>query len=312
MPQSDLDLDTLRRTLDALPELEHIELQGEGEPLIHPSFFDLLTLIRERHIRVSFICNGSLLSQRNVDRLLDLGVEKISVSMESADPEQFRQIRGGLFDKVVRGIETLLSTRNQRGLDRPVVGLSITVLRSTRDQLRPIVALYKRLGLDGGLTLQPLQDKQDYTRHYGDQMQGDMLSRAEADNVWVRMLSDKELRAIEHQRSPVRGFFDELMEGWQPASRRCPWLETGLYVERDGTAQVCCMSKEPGQALGRVGVDDTAAILAARDRLRDDLARGHTPEPCRGCDIARFASISKLELMWWGMRGVAMRVGLTA
>jgi MoaA/NifB/PqqE/SkfB family radical SAM enzyme len=312
MPQTDLELTTLRATLDAFPDLEHVELQGEGEPLIHPGFFDLLAELRGRGIRVSFICNGSLLSPRNVERILDLGVEKITVSLESADPDQFRELRGGLFEKVVRGVETLLSARAARGLDKPVVGFSVTVLRSTRDQLGPILALYRRLGLDGGVALQPLQDKEDYARHYGEAIRAQMLTAKEADSVWVRMLTDADVRAIERARPPVRGFFDELMEGWQPASRRCPWLDRGLYVERDGTAQVCCMAKEPAYALGKVGVDAPEVIIAARDRLRDELAHGEIPAPCQGCDVARFASISKLELMWWGARGMAARIGIMA
>ncbi|HMV67695.1 MAG TPA: radical SAM protein [Myxococcota bacterium] len=310
MPQSDLSLDTLRAALDALPDVEHVELQGEGEPLIHPAFFDLLAEIRGRGIRVSFICNGSLLSPRNVDRLLDLGVEKISVSLESPDPEQFRALRGGLFDKVVRGVETLLAARGARGLDRPTVGLSVTVLRSTIDALPEIIALYRRLGLDGGVTLQPLQAKEDYAAHYGEAMRAHMLTPRQSDAVWVRMLTHPDLRAIERARAPVRGFFDDLMDGWQPASGRCPWLEAGLYVERDGTAQVCCMSKDPDRALGHVGPGTVDAVIAARDAMRDELARGRIPAPCAGCDIARFATISRLELMWWGIRGVAARLGI--
>src|SRR4051812_21401546 len=145
MPQADLPYERFASALDAFPDLRHIELQGEGESLMHPRFFDMLALARSRGVKVSFITNGSLLGPAAIDHILGGGVEKVSVSLESADPATFQDIRGGKLEKVLRGIEALLRTRDERGLERPIVGLSVTVLRRTQGQLRPILELYERL-----------------------------------------------------------------------------------------------------------------------------------------------------------------------
>src|SRR6476660_5185635 len=81
MSQSDLDYATYERALADLPELEQIELQGEGESLMHPRFFDMVRAARARNIAVSFITNGSFFSESAVEQILDAAVEKISVSM---------------------------------------------------------------------------------------------------------------------------------------------------------------------------------------------------------------------------------------
>src|SRR5262249_9580413 len=147
MPQSDIDFETFERTLQAFPSARHLDLQGEGEPLMHPRFFDMVDLARARGIRVSFVSNGSFFTPENVTRILRGGIEKISVSLESADAATFRAIRGGKLEKVIAGLEHLVGERNRRGLLRPVVGFSITLLRGTTDHLAGILELYRRLGL---------------------------------------------------------------------------------------------------------------------------------------------------------------------
>lgn len=309
MTQSDLPFERFEAALAAFSDLRHVELQGEGESLMHPRFLEMVELARSRGVKVSFITNGSFLAPEAVERLLGAGIEKISVSMESPESAEFQRIRGGKLDKVVRNIEGLMAARKVRGLDRPVVGLSVTVLASTQDKLPAIVALYRQLGLDGGITLQPLQRMESYTAAYGPSMQAEALSPEEVEQAWIRFRANKEMRAIARERPPVTGFFDELMEGWSPTSRKCPWLEQGLYVNRDGQATGCCMIKDADRfGFGTVGKDPPEAILAGRAALRDSLRAGQVPEACRGCDIAHYATLSLPGLVRVGIKGTWHRL----
>jgi MoaA/NifB/PqqE/SkfB family radical SAM enzyme len=305
MPQEDLAWDQFVATVDALPDLTHVELQGEGESLLHPRFHDMVAWLRQRSIKVSFISNGSLLSERHIASLLEAGVEKISVSIESPDPDDFRRIRGGKLEKVIRNLEALMAARRAASLDRPVVGFSVTVLASTRKQLPAIYALYRRLGLDGGITLQPLQAMDSYARHYDDTVAREELDAAAADGIFARFFSDRQLRRIQAERSPVRGFYEELMDGWKPGERTCPYLEQGLYVNRTGHVTACCMIKDTDRhGLGRIGETPLPDMLSRREAMRAELAAGGVPEPCAGCSLVRFARMGRGELMWFGLRGL--------
>lgn len=307
MTQSDLPFARFEAALAAFPELEHVELQGEGEPLMHPRFFDMIARAQQRGVKVSFITNGSLLTPDAIDRILAGGVEKVSVSMESADAETFREIRGGKLEKVLRGVEALIATRNARSLQRPAVGLSVTVLRSTRAHLPEILSLYDRLGLDGGITLQPLQAMDAYVRHYDSALAEERLSAVETDEVWGRFFSDAKLRSIQSRRVAV-GFFDALMEGFRPAGRSCPWLERGLYVHNGGAVTACCMVKDTARfSLGQLGEGGVAPIVEARERMREELGRGVVPAPCEGCELARFAVMGRGDLVRFGLRGLRRR-----
>jgi MoaA/NifB/PqqE/SkfB family radical SAM enzyme len=292
MRQSDIDVSLFERVLADYPGARHLELQGEGEPLMHPRFFDMITQAEARGLRLSFITNGSYLTNDNVDRILrSRAIDKISVSLESADGATFRAIRGGKLEKVVSGIERLVSERNRLGLRRPVVGFSVTLLRRTAGHLHGIVDLYRRLGLDGGMTAQPLQAMPAYRSTYDPGMQAEGLAPEEID---ARMLTFM-TRAGALAGRRMEGFYDRLMAGWKPTSRSCPWLDKGLYVNREGVVTPCCMVKDETHALGRVGVDSPGEILARRAKLRAELAVGSTPGPCQGCEIARYAVMGKVQ-----------------
>lgn len=308
MPQEDLTWENFQATLDLLPDLEHVELQGEGESLLHPSFFDMVEALRARKIQISFITNGSLLSERAVDRLLTAGIEKINVSIESSDADTFREIRGGKLDKVVRNLEHLMAERARRGLTRPTVGFSVTVLWRTRDARHGIYDLYKRLGLDGGITLQPLQTMPAYARHYGPEMEAQALDEIDADKVLARFFSDPTLRGIERARTHRTGFYDEMAKDWRAGSRTCPYLDHALYVHRDGAVSACCMMKHHRDGLGRIGTTALPQMLEARQELRDQLARGDVPEPCVGCSLARFAVMDRFSLLKFALRGLGDRL----
>jgi len=131
MRQGDLGWETFERFLAINPDLQHVELQGEGEPLMHPRFFDMVSACRARGIRVSLISNGSMFTREKVDRLIGDAVESIHVSLESSDEDEFQTIRGGKLSKVVEGLRLLIARRREHGRDRPVVGFSVTVLRRT-------------------------------------------------------------------------------------------------------------------------------------------------------------------------------------
>jgi hypothetical protein len=126
--------------------------------------------------------------------------------------------------------------------------------------------------------------------------------------VWLEFRAGRDVVALQKRRSKVPGFYDELMAGWRPSQGRCPWLESGVYVNQDGRASPCCMVKSEEGAYGQVGSHDVDQLLAHRAALRSELARGNIPRPCTGCELAKFAVIGKPALMAWGLRGLSHRL----
>jgi MoaA/NifB/PqqE/SkfB family radical SAM enzyme len=281
MAQGDLDWATFEAFLAAHPDLRHVELQGEGEPMLHPRFFDMVEACGARGIRVSMITNGSLLNAERVERLIDSGVSSVHVSLESSDPEQFRAIRGGLFSKVEAGLRLLMERRRQRGASEPKLGFAVTVLKDTIHAFPAIRRLYDDLGLDGGISVQPLQSMADYAQGYGAAMVEQVVPAELRPNI-------RAIRASAQEAEPmgVDSFYAALFAGFDPARHGCPWLERGAYLGMSGSIAPCCFVKRPEAAFGRVGHDPPGAITDRRTAANAELLRGGTPASCRGCGTA--------------------------
>lgn len=306
MVQGDLSLATFDAALARFPNLRHLELQGEGEPLLNPAFFDIARRARARGVALSTITNGSLLTPEVNEQLLDLPLEQLLVSIESPTPETFRQIRGGKLEKVVANLEHLVAAKRRRAQKLPRIGLAVTVLRQTLGELDAIFALYRRLGLDGGVNVQALQRMDSYFTVYDDGMQAQLLTREDGEELRRRLGP----YAAELRIARRHGFHAELLADWAPKTRTCPWIERGAFLTHDGALTACPFMKDASTAaIGRVTGDDAAELHRRHEGIRDALKRGETPALCRGCAIpatidhaARAPTTVKSELVALGKR----------
>jgi MoaA/NifB/PqqE/SkfB family radical SAM enzyme len=309
--------------------------------MLHPQFFEMAEMIRRLHphAKISLITNGSLLNAENAERILDISFHKVMVSIESPDAEAFAEIRGGKLSKVIEGIRLLVGARDSglvardSGLGtregkspsprpspvegegesgrrrdaantRPAVGLAITVLRRTMPELPRLLDLYDELGLDGGITLQPLQTMPIYTQHYGPEMRDQMLTPRDCAQFQQEMRNNPRIREFFRRqtgqggRSPFvpkapqkgtvpAGFYDELFAGWDPRSGECPWLAHGLYVAYNGTATGCCYIKDTARdGFGELSPATVETVAANRQAMQDELRSGRIPRPCANCATA--------------------------
>lgn len=297
MDQNDLSWETFVKTLEAFPDLEHIELHGEGEPLLNPHFFEMAKLARDKGITVSMISNGSWLSQENIEKILDSRIESMLVSIESPNVEDFKEIRHGNLNQVIEGIDSLLKTRNKRGQIYPTVGFSVTVLQRTKECLPAIAKLYEKLGMDGGISIHPLNPMPYYQEVYNDYITGQLLSKTEQALVWLRYSklakTGKYDKKVTHFYEKVFGDNVSLMNEKDSKRsliknyRSCPWLDNGLYVDRHGMATGCPRIKNTENfAFGKIGENTNSEIIQNRNQMGDEVRGGIIPAACTNCFIA--------------------------
>jgi MoaA/NifB/PqqE/SkfB family radical SAM enzyme len=294
MDQSDLNFDAFVNTLEQFPNLKHIEIQGEGEPLLHPQFFEMAKLAQEKGIKVSTITNGSMFTPQRIENILEVGISSILVSIESPDTEEFKQIRGGNLDKVITGIEALLIARNSLNQIYPAVGFAVTVLKQTRHHLAAIAHLYHRLGMDGGILVHLLSSMEPYAQVYQEQISSQLLSPIEQALVWSKYA--KILGSDDYYESPIQHFWDDLLHKQKGKNSQttqtsgfhsCPWLDQALFINRHGVATVCPNAKDTERfALGAIGRNEVKDIIQARNQIAQELNQGIIPDVCNKCFIA--------------------------
>src|SRR4051812_167080 len=68
-----MSFDRFRATVDALPVLEKVTLQGLGEPLLVPDLLQMVAYASARGARVGFNTNGTLLTREKATQLVEAG-----------------------------------------------------------------------------------------------------------------------------------------------------------------------------------------------------------------------------------------------
>ena len=288
MQQQDMPLQAFYQLVDKLDHVTHVELQGEGEPLLHPDFFAMVAYLRQKfpQVKISLITNGSLLTDTIITQLLQASLTGIMVSLETADAMEFQTIRGGKFSRVTRGLNNLICQKTQWPGTVPRVGFAVTLLRSTYASLGAIAELYTELKMDGGILLQPLQTMTVYRQFYDSSMEQNILRREDSQNVNQLIASDSALRKLLADYQQLPNFYGELYKGSGGPEPTCPWLERGLFFSASGIAASCCFIKDTEKnGLAPAG-SPIEKILQTRNDLLAQLRRGNIPSQCQGCGVA--------------------------
>jgi radical SAM protein with 4Fe4S-binding SPASM domain len=82
-----------------------------GEPLISPDFWKIAEYASKKGMYTTIATNGTLLTKGIVDRLADVGVKYIEISLDSADPAIHNEFRGQplAWERTVEGIKNVVA-----------------------------------------------------------------------------------------------------------------------------------------------------------------------------------------------------------
>jgi len=102
----------------------------------------MIAYLKDRGSYVLFNTNGTLLTRRKGRELIDAGLDELRVSLDAAEPEAFRLVRGrDMFARILRNLRAFRAMQRELAADRPRVSLWLTGLRETIGQLQDFVRL---------------------------------------------------------------------------------------------------------------------------------------------------------------------------
>jgi MoaA/NifB/PqqE/SkfB family radical SAM enzyme len=284
--------ETFTRQLDEFPGLEELQLQGLGEPMMHPRFFDMVDYAAARGIRVTTNSNLTLLNRRRAERCAAGGLDTLFVSIDAATPEVYERIRvRSHFARVVRNLEGLLAARGER--PTPHLRLVTVVMRQNLHELPALVRLAHRWGMEGMSVQHLCHDfgESSLPAHYRPMREfvdeqtllGEDPTRVAESFAAARATAADLGLELRLPRTTPR----EHPPG-TPGPKRCDWPWRGAYLSYEGLAMPCCMVATPDRAnLGNVAQDGAAIVWNgdAYQEFRARLDSDDPPEVCRSCAI---------------------------
>lgn len=282
--------------LDQLPGLQELHLQGLGEPMLHPQFFEMVAHAAARSIRVSANTNATLVTPERARRCADSGLAVLSVSLDGASQAVYEAIRRkASFAKVLRNLDRLVAAREAAASTLQLRAVMV-LMRGNLDELPALVTLLHDHGvhellvqrLSSDLAQPELPARYIPIRSYVDaaELQPADLPRAGA------------LFAAARERAQALDFtlhLPKLTPASGDGAGRCNWPSEQLYVTAAGELLPCCMVATADRAsFGGVFDGDDAPpegrLLerwhgASAQQFRSALASETPPSVCRGCAL---------------------------
>jgi radical SAM protein with 4Fe4S-binding SPASM domain len=293
-PPAFMDFDLFVRLLDQFPDLEEIQLQGLGEPMMHPRFFDMVSYAASRGVKVGTNSNLTLLNTRRAELCVTSGLAELHASIDGATAETYEEIRvRSHFDRITRNLEGLIEARRRLNSPTPRVRMVAVVMRRNLPELADLVRLAHRLEIDAVFVQHLCHDfgESSLPAHYAPMR----------DFVDVQTLMGEDPARIERHFGEARAVAEELGVDLRlprirprlhppgtPGPKRCSWPWTGAYVSYQGLSMPCCMVATPDRAqLGNMAEQGADAVWngSQYQEFRAALSSDSPPEVCRSCSI---------------------------
>lgn len=292
-PPGDMSWGLFTKIVDQFPNIARVVLHGVGEPMMVRNLPRMIRYLKTRGTYVLFNTNGTLLTARKGAELIDSGLDELRVSLDAAEPEAFRLVRGKpFFDRIVRNVCAFRATQRERGAELPRVSLWLTGLKETIGQLADFVRLAHDMDVRE-VYLQRLvyfPEGQGLAREqsalFGDGADAETRLIAEAETLAQRFgISFNASGATDPATSVTRA------DGSQPWSLcRRPW--TLMYFTAHGRAIPCCfapfsMRGYDGFTLGDATQQSLRAIWNGPryQDFRSALLSAQPPSACAGCGL---------------------------
>jgi len=135
--ENELTTDECFKVLDDIASFSNpIIIFTGGEPLLRPDIFDVVRYGSDLGLRCVMATNGSLIDERTVQKLLDVGIQRISLSLDGATREThdtFRQVDGS-FDSVIGAAKIAESVGLPFQINSTITKLNLTELPAMLDR----------------------------------------------------------------------------------------------------------------------------------------------------------------------------------
>lgn len=121
-----------------------VEFAGMGEPLLNPLIYRFISYISNR-AQTSLTTNASALTPKNIERLIDAGLDRLTISFNGTDRATYAMMMGGLdFDRAASYLRTAVEMSQGK---RMQVAANVSVTRQTQPRLVQVKQYLQDVGV---------------------------------------------------------------------------------------------------------------------------------------------------------------------
>lgn len=224
-PNGMMPFEEFKKVIDEVGQwLYKVRFYSWGEPLLHKDIYRMISYCNLKNIGTETSTNFYQLGPRDINELIDSGLEYLVISMDGASESTYLKYRiGGDFKRVLNNIQTLIKEKNKKKSLSPTVEIQFLVMKHNEHEIGDIKKLAKELGVDylriAPVTLNTKEPKQ-------------VKKWLPVNEKWSRY------------------YYRTLEDKIYKKRKRCQWLWRSAVINWDSTISPCCVFEGPKTDLG--------------------------------------------------------------
>ncbi len=146
-PGRDMSFDEFRHIVDQFPKLHWIGLTGIGSSFLNKDYMKMVRYMKqERHSFVEFFDHFNQFDETIARECIELGVNKIWVSLENARADSYNAYRkGGDFDQVLKNLWALVRLKKEMRSPIPELWFHFIINRHNASEMKEYVDLVAKV-----------------------------------------------------------------------------------------------------------------------------------------------------------------------
>ncbi len=225
-PEGIMSFINYKKVIDKLsPYLFHVRLHGWGEPFLNPDLMKMVHYAHSKGIYTNFHTNGHFLTEKNIEAMIDAGLDEVNIALDGMSQETYHKFRvGGNMKTVCNGVKKFCEIKKKRQLKYPLINLQFLVMAHNEHEI-PLIKKFAHLaGVDHlvlkSVNLVFIEDKEvlDYLPKNGKN------TRYSIEDNKLKFRKEKSCTCV----------FMEIKLNWDGTISVCVWDDThGGYISRN-------------------------------------------------------------------------------
>lgn len=278
-PLGSMSFENFKRIYEQIPTIKELQLNGLGEPLLNLDIFKMIKYAKEKGSFTVTTSNCELMTEEKANELVKSGLGLLKISMDTTDPEYYKQIRNGNLDRALHGIKNIVTAKKELNSKIPIIWFNSIIMKDNYTQLPDIIKLGDSLGIDF-IRFKPIGTYNVYEDEEL-KVENEILFKTIGDAIQLSQGC-----GVGHN---LTSLFKNKDCYYRPINKKypcySPWLE--VYIQWYGGVRLCCEFFSSKYDLGNIFEQDFQGIWNGGQmrNIRKLFIKGNTNFPvCKTCN----------------------------
>lgn len=279
-PSRDMTLEQFKSIIDQFPDLKWIGMTGIGESFLLKDFMKMIEYVKtSKGAFVELYDSFSFMTEEQIKRLVDLGVERVIASIDAATKETYEKIRvGANYEKTLRNVRLLDKYKKEKNAYYPELAFHYIINSENIHEVTKYLELLDNLDIDiAFVQYARMLHKYPDTKHLFIEVpeitQEELLKKGKELNIQVVWNLN-----LPKDKPPIK----LCMSWWMP------------FIFVNGDIICCCATNEQNRRefqratkLGNIFEKPFREIWEGAEykKLIDGIRKGEVPKQCIACPI---------------------------